>query len=217
MHFDKAYVISLEESEKRRRRFLKKADKAGLEVEWFHAIRGDKVDTQSLQKKGVLSVDFKPYQLGSLGTLLSHTATWDLIVNSEHEIGLIMEDDALIPRNFLKKLAKIDWSDIPEDWDMLWLAWHKSSCKPVTKYVGSPIVEDGEKRRGNSGHYCYLIKSSSVDKMKALLYPYDNKHAKDVMLRNNFENFNGYFMKKKLASTPLIEFDSMRKLINHGN
>ena len=216
MHFDKAYVISLEESEKRRSRFFRRAQKAHLEVEWFHGIRGDKVDTEALKREGTLAADFHPYQRGSLGTLLSHSATWDLIKESESEIGLIMEDDALISRSFLKKLAAIGWQEVPEDWDMLWLGWHKSSLVPVSKKVGKPKIVAGEKRCRNSGHYCYLIKSSSVDRIKGLLFPYNNKHAKDVILRNNFENFKAYFLKKRIARTPLIEFDSMRKLINHG-
>ena len=66
----------------------------------------------------------------------------------------------------------------------------------------------------NSGHFAYMIRSSSVEKMKALLLPYDNKRSKDVLLRRNFEAFHAYFLLNKIVKTPRIGFDSVRKNIN---
>jgi hypothetical protein len=59
-----------------------------------------------------------------------------------------------------------------------------------------------------------MVKSSSVDKLKALLLPYDNRRSKDVLLRQNFEAFNAYFLMEKIVKTPMIGFDSVRKNIN---
>ena len=58
-----------------------------------------------------------------------------------------------------------------------------------------------------------MVKSSSVDKLKALLLPYDNRRSKDVLLRQNFEAFNAYFLMEKSVKTPMIGFDSFRKNI----
>lgn len=214
MHFDKAYVISLEESEKRRKKFFSYAEKAGVDVEWFRAIRGDKVDVEEQQKQGVLSVPFTLKMPGSLGCLLSHTATWDRVKElGDDAVGLIFEDDAVFSPNFKKRLEAISWEDIPEDWDMLWLGWHKINCEPVNRWVGRPRFPS--KKRGNSGHYCYLVRGGSVDKLKALLYPTTNKSSKDVVLRGRFDQFNAYFLLRRIARTPIIEFNSIRKLVNN--
>ncbi len=216
MHYDKAYLISLERSPKRRKNFYRYARRAGMEVEWFPALYGLDVNTDEYQRRGYLSGDFKLRLAGSLGTLLSHIHVWEKIADDPHcEMGLVFEDDAVFNRHFLTDLHTIKGSDIPDDWDMLWLGWHKLDCDPVNETVGTPRKTEG--KSVNSGHFAYMVKSSSVEKMKALLLPYDNRRSKDVLLRQNFEAFNAYFLLDKIVKTPLIGFDSIRKNINDPN
>ncbi|MBC8193047.1 MAG: glycosyltransferase family 25 protein [Candidatus Marinimicrobia bacterium] len=213
MQYDKAYLISLERSPVRRKNFYRYASKAGLDVEWFPAVYGLDVDIEDYQKRGYLSGDFKLRLAGSLGTLLSHIHVWEKIVEDPQcDIGLVFEDDAVFTRHFLKDLGDIKKGDIPEDWDMLWLGWHKLDCEPVNDRFGTPRKTEG--KSVNSGHFAYLIKSSSVEKMKSLLLPYDNKRSKDVLLRRNFDAFGAYFLLDKIVKTPRIGFDSVRKNIN---
>lgn len=216
MQYDKAYLISLERSPGRRKNFYRYAKKAGLEVEWFPAIYGLDVDTDDYKKRGYLSEDFKLRLAGSLGTLLSHVHVWEKIAEDPQcNVGLVFEDDAVFNRRFLTDLASTKSSDIPDDWDMLWLGWHKLDCDPVNEIVGTPRKTEG--KSVNSGHFAYMIKSSSVEKMKALLLPYDNKRSKDVLLRRNFDSFGAYFLLEKIVKTPKIGFDSVRKNINDPN
>jgi len=216
MHYDKAYLISLERSPGRRKNFYRYARKAGIDVEWFPALYGLDVDVQDYQKRGYLSDDFKLRLAGSLGTLLSHVHVWEKVVDDPQcEVGLVFEDDAVFGRSFLKDLTAIKQDDIPDDWDMLWLGWHKLDCDPVNKIFGSP--RKSERKSVNSGHFAYMIKSSSVEKMKALLLPYDNRRSKDVLLRRNFDAFKAYFLLNKIVKTPVIGFDSVRKNINNPN
>ncbi|MBC8375764.1 MAG: glycosyltransferase family 25 protein [FCB group bacterium] len=216
MHYDKAYLISLERSPIRRKNFYRYAKKAGLEVEWFPALYGLDVNTDDYQKRGYLSEDFKLRLAGSLGTLLSHVHVWEKIADDPQcEVGLVFEDDAVFNRRFLTDLSAIKRSDVPEDWDMLWLGWHKLDCDPVNEIIGTPRKTEG--KSVNSGHFAYMVKSSSVDKLKALLLPYDNSRSKDVLLRQNFEAFNAYFLLEKIVKTPMIGFDSVRKNINDPN
>ncbi len=214
MQFDKAYLISLERSPGRRQNFYRYARKAGLEVEWFPALYGLDVDIDDYQKRGYLSNDFELRLAGSLGTLLSHIHVWEKIeADPQCQVGLVFEDDAVFKSRFLTDLAAVRQSDIPDDWDMLWLGWHKLDCDPVNEIVGSP--RKTERKSVNSGHFAYMIKSSSVEKMKALLLPYDNRRSKDVLLRRNFDAFGAYFLLNKIVKTPLIGFDSVRKNINN--
>lgn len=210
MHFDKAFLISLKESEQRRNRFYRMAQKASLDVEWFEAIKGSEVDIDDYRKNGYLAEDFQLKMPGSLGCLLSHVHVWEEISNDNKcDVGLIFEDDAIIKKDFIKKLSSIPENMIPKDWDMIWLGWHKINCQSVNKFLGKP-----NKGRGNSGHFGYLIKSSSIEKLKQILIPYNNINSKDILLRRNFDKFNAYFLKKKIVKTPIIEFDSTRKNLN---
>ncbi len=213
MQYDKAYLISLERSPGRRKNFYRYARKAGIEVEWFPALYGLDVDIQDFQQRGYLSDDFKLRLAGSLGTLLSHVHVWEKIAEDPTcEVGLIFEDDAVFNRRFSHDLSAIDPGDIPDDWDMLWLGWHKLDCDPVNEVVGTPRKTEG--KSVNSGHFAYMIKSSSVEKMKSILLPYDNRRSKDVLLRQKFDAFNAYFLLEKIVKTPVIGFDSVRKNIN---
>lgn len=213
MHFDKAYLISLERSPGRRKNFFRYARKAGIEVEWFPALYGLDVDIEDYQRRGYLSSDFKLRLAGSLGTLLSHIHVWEKIeADAQCDVGLVFEDDAVFNRQFATHLLAIHEADVPEDWDMLWLGWHKLDCEPVNGTIGRPNKTQG--KSVNSGHFAYLIKSSSVLKLKNLLLPYDNRRSKDVLLRRNFESFGAYFLLEKIVKTPRIGFDSVRKNIN---
>lgn len=210
MQFDKAYLISLKESKKRREKFFKLAQKASLLVEWFEGVRGSDVDIEEYRKQGYIANDFKLRMPGSLGCLLSHVHVWEKIRNDKDcNIGLIFEDDAIIKKNFVEKISSIPLDSVPKNWDMIWLGWHKINCTSVNSFFGKPNAG-----RGNSGHFGYLIKSESVDKIKKLLIPYNNLNSKDILLRKNFDKFNAYFLKKKIITTPLMEFDSIRKNLN---
>ena len=213
MRFDKAYLINLEQSPGRKKSFYRYAKKAGVDVEWYPAIYGLDVDTGDYQEKGYLSQDFEPRLAGSLGTLLSHVHVWEKIEEDpDCEVGLVFEDDAIFGKNFLKELSDISESDIPDDWDMLWLGWHKLDCTPVNEVLGTP--NPGEGKSVNSGHFAYLVKSASVPKMKSILLPYNGRRSKDVLLRRNFDRFGAYFLLEKIVKTPAIGFDSVRKNIN---
>ncbi|MEA3288049.1 MAG: glycosyltransferase family 25 protein [Candidatus Marinimicrobia bacterium] len=214
MHYDKAYVISLERSPKRRDYFYKYARRANLDVKWFPAIYGLDVDIDDYLSRGYLADDFKLKLAGSLGTLLSHVHVWEKIAeNPECNVGLVFEDDAVIKKGFANKFKELSPDMLPEDWDMLWLGWHKLDCSPVNEFIGRPRKTQG--KSVNSGHFAYLIKSTSVDKLKSILIPYSNRSSKDVLLRRNFHKFNAYFLLNKIVRTPFMGFDSVRKNINN--
>ncbi len=216
MHFDKAYLISLERSHKRSENFYKYARRANIDVEWFPAIYGLDVDIKDLQNRGYLADNFELRMAGSLGTLLSHIHVWEKIYNDpECDVGLVFEDDAILKKDFKKRLEALPIDRVPGDWDMLWLGWHKLDCSPVNEFIGTP--RKAASGGMNSGHFAYLIKSSSVGLLKSLLLPYSNRNSKDVILRKNFYQFKAYFLLNKIVTTPLFGFDSVRKKINNPN
>jgi GR25 family glycosyltransferase involved in LPS biosynthesis len=210
MDYTKAYVISMERDSDRRERFLARCRKAGLTVEWFNAIDGRSVDIADRIRRGYLTKDFSLRMPGSLGCLLSHIDLWEKIQKERIcDYALIFEDDAKIPENFLSRLVRIPWSAVPDDWDMLWLGWHKLACDPVNRYVAKPAA-----KKRNSGHFAYMIKASSVPKIRAILLPYSNNSSKDVILRKNFDKFNAYFLRRKIVRHPVLFRESKRKNVN---
>ncbi|MGM0442690.1 MAG: glycosyltransferase family 25 protein [Fibrobacterota bacterium] len=206
-----SYVISLKESPQRRTSFFARAERAGLDVTWFEGISGPSVDIESLQEKNYLTQPFHLKMAGSLGCFLSHLFLWEQIARDSHaETALIFEDDALIPRSFRARFAKAV-PLLPSDWDMAWLGWHKNNCAPVNSSWGTP-----RRGRGNTGHFAYLLRRSSVPKLKEILLPYDNTVSKDIVLRRNFAHFNAYFLNKRIVRTPFIEWGSIRKSLNRS-
>lgn len=210
MDFDKAYVISLEESVSRRNQFFRYCQKAGLNVDWIKAVNGRKLTRDELLESGRVAPQVESVQSGTLGTMLSHIAVWDKLLESGKDIALVFEDDTVIPKKFLKNLAKVDLSAYA-DWDMLWLGWNKLNCTSEDGKIGVP-VHDGY---GNTGQFGYVIHRRGVEKLKAILLPYVGT-PHDIVMRNNFDKFNAVFLMKPIVSVHRFRFPSIRKDINNN-
>jgi len=216
MDFQKAFVISLEESAARRARFFRRARRAGLDVEWLPAVRGSDVDLEELRSNGTLSDDFELRAAGSLGTLLSHVTTWEKIAaDPECDVALVFEDDVVFRADFLDQVRAIAPESVPQDWDMLWLGWNKLDCDPINETWGKPRA--GAPPGSNSGHFAYLVRSSGIPTLRSILVPYSNRASKDNLLRRNFSRYGAYFLRKRLARASRIDFDSVRKNLNNPN
>ena len=195
MHFDKAFIIGLPKHTKNRLdktfQLFKEQD---VNAMLWEGIYGLDVNIKEYQTLGYLSDDFYLHLPGSLGCMLSHITLWESIEkDSTCEIALICEDDVILKNNFLKTLHAIPWSDVPDDWDLIKLSCGKLNGKSLSKTIVQP---DYDKSKGrNSGMFCYLFKSSSTQKIKNILVPYNGKISMDVILRNNFNKFNIYILK----------------------
>ena len=199
MHFDKAYVIGLEQAgPDRLRRFFKSSRTAGVQVELFPAVNGGSLDLDGFHKSGYLADDFELRMPGSLGCLLSHVTLWEKIdADPDVSIALICEDDALLDPDFMDTLENISWEEVPDDWDVIRLASHKVTGEPVSEQFVKPPTK--YIRGANSGTFCYLIRSSSCLKLKDVLIPYKNRQSMDVLLKKHSDKYNLYVHKTPLA------------------
>ena len=67
----------------------------------------------------------------------------------------------------------------------------------------------------NSQHHCYLVKRNAVSKLEKVLLPVKkNFNTKDTVLRINFDKFNAYFYKEKLAVQDVDEFPTSERTGN---
>ena len=87
----------------------------------IRGVEGKSVDRKSLQMLGVISEDLT-YTDGPLGCALSHIRLWRRVLN-EKRVFTIVEDDAILARNFQpahdRMLAKL-----PKDWDIMLWGWN---------------------------------------------------------------------------------------------
>ncbi|MGU3667186.1 glycosyltransferase family 25 protein [Methylobacterium sp. A49B] len=86
----------------------------------FSAINGSTLDRQKLAADGLISEDLS-YSDGALGCAMSHIALWSDAVKSGEAITIV-EDDAIIGRNFLDHLSSCLARD--DDWDIMVWGYH---------------------------------------------------------------------------------------------
>ncbi len=213
MHFDKAFIIGLPGyTNKRLDRCFKRFKREKVDVELWPGIYGLDVDTNKYQKQGYLSDDFKLNLPGSLGCMLSHITLWETLEKDpDCNIAFICEDDILLNSNFLQDLEAIAWSDVPDDWDIIKLSYHKLNGDQISNSIVKPSLVT--KAGTNSGTFCYLMKTSSAQTLKNILTPYNGQKSMDVILRANFKNFKPYLTVKRLAVEERYRY-SIRKDLN---
>lgn len=209
MKFDKAYVISLEESRERRDTFFRYCRRAALEVDWFPGLSGRDLDQDELIASGVLSHGIGQAHWGSLGCMLSHIEVWRHFAKQDMDVALVFEDDAIIPRTFSRDLETLDSTPLG-DWDMIMLGCFKLNCTPLNRDFGRP-----NSGGGNTGQYGYLIHRRAIAQLESFLLPF-RCVGHDIVLRENFANFNPYFLNRRIVKNHRFRFPSVRREINRN-
>ena len=116
--FEQTLVINLRRRPDRLKRFLEQACKAQIDALVFEGTDGRLITQCPLpiawsREDSILSD-------GMLGCFLSHRAALELSLKNGWESVLILEDDVLIPDDFVTRLDLLQ-SDTPADWDMIYL------------------------------------------------------------------------------------------------
>ena len=192
---DKSYCINLDIDMERYNSTKIQFEKHNLEVERFSGIDGRNIklsDYPNIIKKDSLLFQNKK---GSCGCYISHILLWDKILkDNDSEIILILEDDIIIDNNFENKFLKY-YKDVPNDWDLLYLGTGKQLGKNINKNIMKPKI--GSFTGYNNGTFGYIIKKTSIEKIKKLILPIKNKTI-DFVIRNNFKNIKAYFFINKI-------------------
>ena len=168
-----------------------------------------KENINNLIKEGYIDNTFylnnktKVEKNGSIACFISHCSLWKKLKNEPGEVFLILEDDCMVLPNFKNNLNNV-YTDIPTDWDMIWLGHNKLKGEYINKNILVPQNNPGVGY--NAQHHCYLIKKSSINKLLGILLPINSFLTKDNKIRNNFDKFNAYFVKNNLAIQDRNEF-----------
>jgi len=125
-HFDKIFVINLNEATERWRIFLQELKNIGVSEE--EVSRFEAIDGRSIPQKGTL-------KNGELGCHLSHLKVLETAQRENHERILIFEDDVEFDKNFVKLFPKY-MKELPGEWDLLYFGGnHTEEPLPLSKNI----------------------------------------------------------------------------------
>lgn len=129
-----AFCITLERRNDRWKRFQDQSGIDGLDLKRFLGVDGKTIDLKNdqrvttLTKRNIITKSRRSHEeldsIGGVGCALSHIAVWQWLADSNHDMVLVFEDDAVVPPNFISRANQcIQESNIlndPKKWD-LWL------------------------------------------------------------------------------------------------
>jgi GR25 family glycosyltransferase involved in LPS biosynthesis len=196
----KVFVLSLKRRIDRRKDFILKNHKKLYKLNWsfFDAIDGKEIEITPKILKIFETGDYN-YRRGIIGCALSHIKMWELLINSEVDTFLILEDDVEIHPNFLEQL-NILYSKIKNtNWDLCYLGHflyphlQNSDYKNVNKEVNI-IQHDVEWALSNNmgGTIGYIINKKGAMNMLNHINKFGNYNAIDWTMFKNKE-LNSYY------------------------
>jgi len=206
----KCYFINLDKHKKRKIYMEEQFNQTNLDCIRFNGFDKNLLTDKKikeLKKKNLISEDYYPHKssYGSICCLLAHTNLYKQIKNNfKSGYFLIFEDDCKILPKFNKKLERYI-KTLPTDWDMAWLGYNNIKGKKINEDWWKP--KQGFFSGCNSQHHCYLLNYKFIDKVLKILLPINKSFInKDMIFRKNFDKFNGYFLKERLAIQDTNEF-----------
>ena len=153
--FDKIYVISLDVSSDRQKRIA--GQLKGLNYSFFEGVDGSTLDLDFLEKAGLYSDDLtrsywkKGMTRGQIGCAMAHRNIYKEIMDNDYENTLILEDDVSLCATISHIRQAL--SELPEDWDLLYLGYHNnfenSSKKKIKTIIDLTLCKLGLKRRAS--------------------------------------------------------------------
>lgn len=113
-------MINLKRSADRRAVMTERLDPLGLPYQFFEAVDGYALDTDSLpnyaRKRRRLFFG-RDLTQGEVGCLLSHRAVYQHMLNQNIESAIILEDDAILQKDFADVIRSV--FSLPFKWDMV--------------------------------------------------------------------------------------------------
>lgn len=80
----------------------------------------EKYDKENIPVDDLIKFDNKKIKLGSISLIRKHIYTMELIQKSNFNYNLVLEDDAILDKDFVPKLTR-GLKQLPDDYDMLFL------------------------------------------------------------------------------------------------
>lgn len=166
---DKVYVINLDKDVERLKKIDTSLRDVGIDYERFPAVLGSHVSTHpSLTPLCCMFCTD-----GIKGCALSHHSIWEEAIRNGYQTVLILEDDAIIPKDINERLRDAK-TKIPSDWEVIYVGcrFFCNDEHPVSK-VGNRLLNsvpeeidgDVKKVKGSAGSHAILFKTSFLKKI----------------------------------------------------
>lgn len=211
--FSDAYVITLDKYPERLKRITMEAKEAGMPLKPWQGVIVTKDDAETLPQKGVGTIIFQDrtgtyFNFGVIGCFLAHRGLLEHIASKPQGLGtFICEDDIIIPKDFYSKLSKVA-SEIPDDWDYIFMHKYIIKSKPLTAHVQR--LEQDLTSSKNMGMWGFVVKNSSI-KTKILPVLENMTDAVDFQLGRFADKINMYLIHPSIISMHISHSDSIIK------
>lgn len=213
---NKIYFINLDKEYIRRKKIEKYLNNLYIPYIRFPGINGYNINNNEiyhLYNNNIIKYNLQVEKKGRLGTYLSHYYLLKKIYINEDKntINLILEDDAIIPINFISNF-KIISKYFPKNFDIMFLG-HLANIEgtPINKYILK--ASNISKPHTNNGLFAYLINRDSIPKIMKLLSPIKN----NIYSVNNRVNVNHIDWElRKYYGTHINAYYTMNNLIYHN-
>lgn len=126
--FDQVYLINLERRPERRKRMEYCFQELGIAFKATAAIDGKKLNDSYIQEHGIRMLPEyadpyhnRPITAGEIGCFMSHYNIWKDMIENQHRIAIIFEDDIRFEPYFRTKVAALLTEARHLDWDLIYL------------------------------------------------------------------------------------------------
>jgi GR25 family glycosyltransferase involved in LPS biosynthesis len=145
-------------------------------------------------------------QISNIAVYKSHTNLWKYICDNRLQYALVLEDDVIIPENFLVELEAI-LGNTPENWDILFFGILRMMAQK-TKYDNFHRMLN--KKGYNNGLHCYLVNLASTKKLLQLITRVGAINQIDILLRDHAREYNFFIYKELLVKQDVDNIESTR-------
>ena len=177
-----AFCITLERRKDRWKRFQDQPGIRNMNIKRFIGVDGKTIDIKNdkrvgtLTKRSILHKTRRSHEeldsAGGVGCALSHIALWQWMVDNQQEMCMVMEDDAIIPTNFVEQGNKcIEQSFIlkdPKKWD-LWVIG--AVCEDLSRIPQEPLESGLVRAEAFVLAHCYIITLRTAKRFLEDVYP----------------------------------------------
>ncbi|OAT22629.1 glycosyltransferase family 25 protein [Proteus myxofaciens] len=158
------FIINLKENKDRRNIMIEQLKNTALNYQFIEAIRGTDLTEQQIKSK---VQDYPDCLLtkGEIGCALSHIKIYQKMVDEDIEYALVLEDDAVVPKNLEKTINEIIQQDIKHNRNVYLLS-------EVISYIQNKKLHSNIYSAYHAcGAHGYLINLKAAKKLLSVLNP----------------------------------------------
>jgi GR25 family glycosyltransferase involved in LPS biosynthesis len=197
------FVISLEKSQDRKIMFDNYNSKY-IKYTYHNAVDGNAIAIDTLSEN-IFKKGSQNYSKGAIGCALSHLQLWEKCIELNKPI-IIMEDDAIVSKDFNKHINNIMNNLLPKKWDIIQLNYNfdsvlsynntnyetcigmfnktKVTKTHISNFVNSKINTTIARLNHCFGMSAYIIHPDGAKLLKSRCFPLDNRIVNIPLLNN---------------------------------